>query len=238
MERELNSNANANIKTIVAISAYFIAFIVYLYFFRIEKNIDIAFFFKPLIIPSIAFAYFFSTKNPFYFINLFIFLIIYFADNLILLEDRALYAFSTFLYLITTAFLVHYVVIDSKIFEKKPILLNTYPYLLLGILLSILVLKIYDYIYGKQYKEAVLVGFYISLFLSLLLLSLYNAIKNKSKASLFLLGAILSLFLSDVLIGMNVYYFKSEAFIYIASLLEIPVYYLLFRYFLHREEVA
>ena len=45
MERELNSNANANIKTIVAISAYFIAFIVYLYFFRIEKNIDIAFFF-------------------------------------------------------------------------------------------------------------------------------------------------------------------------------------------------
>lgn len=227
-----------NIKAIVAISIYFIAFILYSYFFRIDKNADIAFLIKLIIIPSIAFAYFFLTKNNFYFVNLYLFLIIYFADNLILLEDRSLYVFSTYLYLITSAVLFHYVVVDSKIFEKKPALQKGYPYFLFMLLASVFVVKIYYYIIDKPFKEAYLIGLYIFVFLSLFLLTIFNAIKHKSKASFFLLATLFSLFVSDVLIAINGYYFKKDYLIYFACLFEIPVYYFLLQYLLHREEAV
>lgn len=236
MEVEIKNNSATNVKAIVAIAIYFIAFVAYLYFYRIEKNVDTAFLFKPIIIPSIAFAYFFLTKNTFYFINIFLFLIIYFADNLILLEDRSLYVFSTYLYLISVAILFHYVVIDSKIFDNKPVIKKTYPYILAVLLSSVLAVKTYSYIYDLPFKEAFLVGLYIFLFLTLLVLTIYNAFKQKSVASKFLLATIFSLFISDILIVIDSYYFKNNYLIYLACLVEIPVYYFLLRYFLHREE--
>lgn len=239
-EEELNHNSTSktiNVKAAAAILIYFIAFILYSYFFRIEKNVDIAFLIKPIIIPSIAFAYFFLTKNTFYFMNLYLFLIIYFADNLILLEDRSLYAFSTYLYLITLSVLFHYVVIDSKIFDKIAVLKKAYPFLLLMILGSVFFVKIYYYIIDKPFKEEYLVSLYVLLFLALLLLAIFNAIKHKSKASVFLLATLFSLFISDVLTAINGYYFKQDYLIYLACVFEIPVYYFLLRYFLYREEI-
>lgn len=238
MEKKIEINETLNIKAAIAIAIYFIAFVGYSYFFRIDKNVDVAFLFKPFIIPAIAFAYFFLTKNTFYFINLYLFLIIYFADNLTLLEDRSLYAFSTYLYLITVAILFHYVVIDSKIFDKKPAFKYIYRYLLIVLILSVIVVKIYYYMYNEPFKEVYLISVYVFLFLSLLLLTIYNAIKNKSIASRFLLATILSLFLSDVFVAINGYYFKKEFIVYLACLVEIPVYYFLLRYFLHREEAV
>lgn len=238
MEKKLENNNGLNTKAIIALSIYFIAFIGYSYFFRIDKNIDIAFLFKPFIIPAIAFAYFFLTKNTFYFINLYLFLIIYFADNLTLLEDRSLYAFSTYLYLIIVAILFHYAVVDSKIFYKKPLLQKIYPYLLFLIVLSVIVVKIYNYMHNEPFKEIYLIIVYVFLFSCLLILTICNALKNKSVASRFLLATILSLFLSDIFIAINGYYFNKQFIIYLACVLEIPVYYFLLRYFLHREETV
>ena len=239
-EEESNYNIGTktmNLKAVVAIIIYFIAFILYSYFFRIEKNVDSAFLVKPIIIPSIAFAYFFLTKNTFYFMNLYLFLIIYFADNLIVLEDRSLYAFSTYLYLITLSVLFHYVVIDSKIFDKLNTLKKAYPFLLLMLLVSVFIVKIYYYIIDKSFKETYLIGLYVFLFLALLFLAIFNAIKHKSRASVFLLATLFSLFISDVLTAINSYYFKEDFLIYVACVFEVPVYYFLLRYFLHREEL-
>lgn len=236
MEIKIKDRSVNNMMAIIAVAIYFISFAFYLYFYRIEKNVDLAFLFKPIIIPSIAFAYFFLTKNTFYFINIFLFLVVYFADNLILLQDRSLYVFSTYLYLISVAILCHYVVVDSKIFDRKPFIKKMYPYFLFILLLSVLVVKIYNYIYELPFKEVYLIGLYVFLFLTLLVLTIFNVFINRSIASKFLLGTILSLFVSDIFIAVNNYYFKNDLLIYVACIIEIPVYYFLLRYFLNREE--
>ena len=112
VDKNIDSRASA------ALYVYFIAYLLYLFFFRIYKDLDIALIFKPIIIPSIAFAYFFITKATKIYLNLFLFLVIFFADNLILLDGRDIKVFSTYLYLIAIGILFSYVVTDSKIFKK------------------------------------------------------------------------------------------------------------------------
>jgi lipopolysaccharide export LptBFGC system permease protein LptF len=87
-----------------------------------------------------------------------------------------------------------------------------------------------------EFKEIFVVIGYVVMFLMVLLLSIYNALRFKSIASRFLLLTILCLFFSDVLIALNKYYSKNDILIYIACLIEIPVYYFLLKYLLYREK--
>ena len=120
-EKDIDGRASA------ALYVYFIAYLFYLFFFRIYDDIDIALLFKPIIVPSIAFAYFFITKSTKIYLNLGLFLVIFLADNLILLEERDIKVFSTYLYLIAIAILFSYVVTDSKLFKRNQFLQDFIP---------------------------------------------------------------------------------------------------------------
>lgn len=208
----------------------------YLFFYRVYGDLYIALIFKPIIVPSIAFAYFFISKSTKIYLNLFLFLVIFFADNLILIEGRDIKVFSTYLYLIAIGILFSYVVKDSKIFKKNNFLKNNFNYFIIAYLSLVIFYKIASLTLNMEFKEFFVVIGYIIMFLMVLILSIYNALRFKSIASRFLLLTILCLFFSDVLIALNKYYSKNDILIYIACLIEIPVYYFLLKYLLYREK--
>ena len=116
----------------VALYVYFISYIGYLFFYRVYDDMDVALIFKPVIVPSIAFAYFFISKSLKIYLNLSLFLVIFFADNLILLEEQDLKVFSTYLYLIAIGILFHYVVADSQLFKKNQFLKDNFKYFIIS----------------------------------------------------------------------------------------------------------
>ena len=230
VDKNIDSRASA------ALYVYFISYLLYLFFFRVDKNLDLALIFKPIIIPSIAFAYFFITKATKIYLNLFLFLVIFFADNLILLDGRDIKVFSTYLYLIAIGVMFSYVITDSKIFKRNLFLKNNFNYFIIGYLSLVIFYKIASLTFDIEFKEIFVVIGYVVMFLMVLLLSIYNALRFKSIASRFLLIMILCLFFSDVLVALNKYYVKKEILIYIACIIEIPVYYFLLKYLLYREK--
>lgn len=230
IEKSIDSRAS------VALYVYFISYLLYLFFFRVYNDLDIALLFKPIIIPSVAFAYFFITKAKRIYLNLCLFLIIFFADNLILLDERNIKIFSTYLYLIAIGILFNYVITDSKLFKRNLFLRNNFNYFIIGYLSLVIIYKIVSVVLDFEFKEFFVVIGYIVMFLMVLLLSIYNALRFKSIAAKFLLLTILCLFFSDVFVAMNKYYFKNEVFVYIACIIEIPTYYFLLKYLLHREK--
>lgn len=237
MVREIfKTDKNIDSRASVALSVYFISHICYLFFYRVYENMDIAFIFKPIIVPSIAFAYFFISKSPKIYLNLSLFLVIFFADNLILLEEQDLKVFSTYLYLIAIGILFNYVVADSQLFKKNQFLKNNFKYFIISYLVLVILYKIASTSFNYEFKEFFVVIGYIIMFLMVLILSIYNALRFKSIASRFLLLTILCLFFSDIFIVLNKYYFKNDIFIYISCIIEIPVYYFLLKYLLYREK--
>ena len=164
------------------------------------------------------------------------FLVIFFADNLILIEGRDIKVFSTYLYLIAIGILFSYVVKDSKIFKKNNFLKNNFNYFIIAYLSLVIFYKIASLTLNMEFKEFFVVIGYIIMFLMVLILSIYNALRFKSIASRFLLLTILCLFFSDMFIVLNKYYFKKDIFIYISCIIEIPVYYFLLKYLLYREK--
>ena len=237
MLREMfKTDKNIDSRASVALYVYFISHICYLFFYRVYEDMDIAFIFKPIIVPSIAFAYFFISKSPKIYLNLSLFLVIFFADNLILLEVQELKVFSTYLYLIAIGILFNYAVTDSQLFRKNQFLKNNFKYFIISYLVLVILYKIVSMAFYFEFKELFVVIGYIVMFLMVLILSVYNAIRFKSIASRFLLLTILCLFFSDIFIVLNKYYFKSDIFIYISCIIEIPVYYFLLEYLLYREK--
>ena len=125
----------------VALYVYFISYIGYLFFYRVYDDMDVALIFKPVIVPSIAFAYFFISKSLKIYLNLSLFLVIFFADNLILLEEQDLKVFSTYLYLIAIGILFHYVVADSQLFKKNQFLKDNFKYFIISYLVLVILLQ-------------------------------------------------------------------------------------------------
>lgn len=237
MVREIfKTDKNIDSRASAALYVYFISYICYLFFNRVYDDLDVALIFKPIIIPSIAFAYFFITKSKKIYSNLTLFLVIFFADNLILLEERNIKVFSTYLYLIAIGILFSYVVTDSKIFKKNTFFNNNFNYIIIVYLGLVVLYKIASMVFDFEFKEIFVVIGYVVMFLMVLILSVYNALRFKSIASRFLLLTILCLFFSDVLVALNKYYSKNDILIYIACLIEIPVYYFLLKYLLYREK--
>ena len=237
MVREIfKTDKNIDSRASVALYVYFISYICYLFFYRVYDDMDIAFIFKPIIVPSIAFAYFFISKSSKIYLNLSLFLVIFFADNLILLEEQDLKVFSTYLYLIAIGILFYYVVVDSQLFKKNQFLKKNFKYFIISYLVLVILYKIASMSFNFQFKEIFVVIGYVVMFLMVLILSIYNALRFKSIASRFLLLTILCLFFSDIFIVLNKYYFKNDIFIYISCIIEIPVYYFLLKYLLYREK--
>ncbi len=237
MVREIfKTDKNIDSRASVALYVYFISYICYLFFYRVYDDMDIAFIFKPIIVPSIAFAYFFISKSPKIYLNLSLFLVIFFADNLILLEEQDLKVFSTYLYLIAIGILFYYVVVDSQLFKKNQFLKKNFKYFIISYLVLVIFYKIASMSFNFEFKEIFVVIGYVVMFLMVLILSIYNALRFKSIASRFLLLTILCLFFSDIFIVLNKYYFKNDIFIYISCIIEIPVYYFLLKYLLYREK--
>lgn len=230
IDKSIDTRASA------ALYVYFISYLCYLFFFRVYDDLDIALIFKPVIVPSIAFAYFFITKEKNIYLNLGLFLVIFFADNLILLEERDIKVFSTYLYLIAIGILFGYVVTDSNIFKRNHFLQNNFNYFIIVYLSLVIFYKIASMSLDFEFKEFFVVVGYIVMFLMVLLLSIYNALRFKSIASRFLLLTILCLFFSDALVALNKYYVKNDIYIYIACVIEIPAYYFLVKYLLYREK--
>ncbi len=237
MVREMfKTDKNIDSRASVALYVYFISYICYLFFYRVYEDMDIAFIFKPIIVPSIAFAYFFISKSLKIYLNLSLFLVIFFADNLILLEVQELKVFSTYLYLIAIGILFNYAVTDSQLFKKHQFLKNNFKYFIISYLVLVILYKVLSMSFYFEFKEFFVVIGYIVMFLMVLILSIYNALRFKSIASRFLLLTILCLFFSDIFIVLNKYYFKNDVFIYISCIIEIPVYYFLLKYLLYREK--
>lgn len=237
MVREIfKTDKNIDVRASLVLYVYFISYICYLFFYRVYDDVDVALIFKPIIVPSIAFAYFFITKSRKIYLNLSLFLVIFFADNLILLEENDLKVFSTYLYLIAIGILFSYVVADSKLFKRSLFLKNNFNYFIIAYLSLVILYKIASMSLDFEFKEFFVVIGYIVMFLMVLVLSIYNALRFKSIASRFLLLTILCLFFSDVFVALNKYYFKNDFFIYIACIIEIPVYYFLLKYLLYREK--
>ncbi|GEM_PF-1456510 len=231
----INTNQNIDSRASSSLYVYFVSYLCYLFFFRVYEDLEIAFIFKPMIVPSIAFAYFFISKSPRYYLNSSLFAVIFFADNLILLEVQQLKVFSVFLYLIAIGILLNHVVVDSKLFKKNQFLIHNFGYFISFYIVLVLFYKLASSILNFEFKEIFVVIGYVIMFLVVLILSIYNALRFKSIASKFLLLTILSLLFSDAFIVLNKYYFKTDLLIYSSCIVEIPVYYFLLKYLLYRE---
>lgn len=231
-----SKHQNIDSRSSAALYVYVISYVLYLYFFRIENDIDIALIFKPIIIPSVAFAYFFTTKTDNIYPNLLLFIAIFFADNLILIDERDIKVLSTYLYIIAIGILFTNVVVDSKVFISIKNLKNKLNFFVVCYLSIFILYKILTMILNVQFNEIYIVLAYVFLFLMVLILTIYNVIRFKSIASRFLLLTILCLFFSDIFIVLNRYYLKNDIFIYISSIIELPVYYFLLKYLLFREK--
>ncbi len=237
VKQTARKHQNIDSRSSAALYVYVISYVLYLYFYRIENDLDIALIFKPIIIPSVAFAYFFTTKIPNFYPNLLLFLAIFFADNLILIDERDIKVLSTYLYLLAIGILFTHVVIDSKIFIKSKYLKNKLYFFVVCYLSIFILYKILTMILNIQFKEIFIVLAYVFLFLMLLILTIYNVIRFKSIASIFLLLTMLFLFFSDLFIVLNKYYISNQLLVYSASLIEIPIYYFLLKYLIYRERI-
>lgn len=215
---------------------YFVAYLLYLLFNEYFKLEDEAILFKPIIVPSIAFVYFFSPDSKKSLLNLGLFTVIFLGDNVVLLKDRKLYELATFMYVIALFIMFYYVLKDSLILNKFEKINKNLNYIIGGFLVILVLFKILNLISFLKNPEIFFVIIYVVTILSLLILTIYTAIKKKSIAHKFLLAMIASMIFSDVFFSINRYYFNNSWFVLFSCVVEVPVYYFLLRFLLEREK--
>lgn len=215
---------------------YFAAYLLYLLFNEYFNLEDEAILFKPIIVPSIAFVYFFSPDSKKSLLNLCLFTVIFLGDNVVLLKDRKLYELATFMYVIALFIIFYYVLKDSLILNRFEKINKNLSYIIGGFLVVLVLFKILNLISFLKNPEIFFVIIYIVTILSLLIVTIYTAIKKKSIAHKFLLAMIASMILSDLFFSINRYYFNNSWFVLFSCLIEVPVYYFLLRFLLEREK--
>lgn len=220
-----------------ALLLYFFSYLLYLFFFRLYIDKEMALLFKPMIIASIFFFYFFSDhsqrKDKLHFLIL---ALLFVADNVNLLMETVFYQMALALYLVILFIFLFLILKDSKLIKKGS---KVDRYLGVGIVVSaviFVVLKIVS-IYGVKHKfhSYYFILNYIVVFVSVLLFSFYNYFKHKTLSSKYLMLTLLTLFLSDLLYVVNKYYLPNDFFVAIACLVELPCYYFLVNYFINRD---
>lgn len=220
-----------------ALLLYFFAYVLYLFFFRLKVDEELALLFKPMIIASVFFYYIFSKitekKSKTHFLILGI---LFIADNVNLLTETLFYQMALSLYLVVLFIFLYQIIKDSKLIKKNS-KLDTYLGLsiIIGALIFLVLKFVSIYLVKHKFHSYYFIINYIVVFVCVLIFSLYNFFKHKTQSSRFLLLTLLSLFLSDVFYVINQYYFPNKFFIITACLLELPCYYLLVNYFIKRD---
>lgn len=219
-----------------ALVLYFFSYILYLFFFRFEDK-EIALVFKPMIIASIFFYYFFSNKTvkkeKLHFLILGI---LFIADNVNLLMETIFYQMALSLYLVVLFIFLYQILKDSKLIKQ-----NTKFGRYLGLtifigVLAFLILKIVAlYVVKSKFHSYYFITNYIVVFLCVLIFSIYNYFKHKTASSKFLLLTLLSIFVSDLLFVTNTYYCSNKILVVLACVAELPCYFFLVKYFINRD---
>lgn len=219
-----------------ALVLYFFSYILYLFFFRFEDK-EIALVFKPMIIASIFFYYFFSNravkKEKLHFLILGI---LFVADNVNLLMETIFYQMALSLYLVVLFIFLYQILKDSKLIKQNT-KFGRYLGLIIFIgVLAFLILKIVAlYVVKSKFHSYYFITNYIVVFLCVLIFSIYNYFKHKTASSKFLLLTLLSIFVSDLLFVTNTYYFSNKILVVLACVAELPCYFFLVKYFINRD---
>lgn len=223
-----------------ALLLYFLSYIMYLFFFKIYADKEIALIFKPMIVTSISFYYFFYNekkvedyKGKLHFVIL---LLLFIADNMALMLEEIFNFWALFIYLVVLILLFYILLVDSKLLERKQKKLQYVKAGLFSVFAFSVVAKIISvYWLTKIFSSYYNILAYIVLAIGVLVLGFYNFLKNKTTSSKFLLITFLSLFGSDIFYVLYKYYTQNTLWLYLSCAVEIPCYYLLVRYFISRD---
>lgn len=216
---------------------YFLAYMLYLFFFRFSKNMEMALVFKPMILASMFFYYLLSKKTRKKEIFHFLILgILFIADNVNLLLETVFYELALSLYLVVLSIFMYQILKDSKLIKEDTRWGRYFGLAVFIMVLAFMVLKIVSiYIVKADFQSYYFVVNYIVVFICVLFFSVYNYFKYKTTSSKFLLVVLLSLFFADLFSVIDTYYYQSTALKLISSIIEIPTYFLLVNYFINRD---
>ncbi|MGV7107922.1 hypothetical protein [Flavobacterium sp. U410] len=221
-----------------ALALYFLSYVLYLFFFKIYDDKEISLLFKPMIVTSISFYYFFNNgidgyKNKMHYV---VFLLLFVADNLSLMLEDVFTKGALFVYSFIMIILFYFLLEDSRIFKKQNKLVVLRVILFMCVMFSILIKLISTYWLTKDFSVYYNVLFYTTMAIGILIMSAYNFFKKKTMSSKFLLITFVSLFGSDTLYVMYKYYSQHEIWLYASCLIEIPSYFFLVKYFMFRDQ--
>lgn len=220
-----------------AIILYLLASALYLLFFRVQSEKELAILFKPMIVSSILYYYLVSRhslKKPV--LHYVILGIIFIADNVNLLLEKVFYHLALSLYMVVLFLFMYLILKDTKLISKG----STFEKLLKVIVsvgvLSFLILKLISvYVLTFKFSSYYFIIYYLVVFLVVFIFSFYNAIKLKLKSSKYLLITLSSIFFSDLFYVINTYYFNNKIILLLGCLIELPCYLFLLKYFMERD---
>lgn len=220
----------------IPLVAYFLIYFLYLLFERIFELHDYAILLKPIILPIIAFLYIINKRSKRTFLNFFLLILLFVADNSSLLEIRSLYVYSMLLYVFSEGVLCYYSVLDLSALTHKVNLKKHMGITFLGLYVFYIVFVMFSCNLKDKTTEKHVVFTYMVVFLLLFVVSTFNFIVQKTKKTKYLFVTILCLFLSELFFSIDVYYNSHQLFKYLICLAELPVYYFLLKYLLERDQ--
>ena len=215
---------------------HFVSFSLYLYFFEILGDKEISLVFKPMVVASIFFYYLFSSENIKSVYHYIILGLIFFADNIELLEETVFYQFGLTLHFITLCVLLYLIFRDTQLIKNDSKLDQYLGLIFLVFIICYILLKIISEFFIKsKFSSFYFVANYIAIFILVFVFAIYNFFKHKTKSSKFLVLCMLILFLSDLFFVINRYYYPNKILVVLSCLTELPTYYLLILYFINRD---
>lgn len=235
MKKNIQSLLKRDLEVIPLI-AYFVFYILYLFFERILELQDYAVIIKPIIIPIIVFLYVINSNSKKSILSIFMLVLLFISDNSSLLEIRSIYVYSMLTYMITVFILLYYAVLDMKFIQAKKFERSNIDKIFSITLISTLVYWLFFYSPKEKSGEKFIVYEYLIFFSLLFLCSLFNFMQLKTKKTKYLLLTILCWLFSDLFFSIHHYYNGHEVFKYLICLVEVPIYYYLLKYLLKRDK--
>ncbi|NHM02632.1 hypothetical protein [Flavobacterium difficile] len=235
MKKNIQSLLKRDLEVIPLI-AYFVFYILYLFFERILELQDYAVIIKPIIIPIIVFLYVINPNSKKSILSIFLLVLLFITDNSSLLEIRSIYVYSMVTYMITVFILLYYAVLDMKLLQRMKFERSHIDKIFSLILFSTLVFWLFFYSPKQKSGEKFIVYEYLIIFSLLFICSLLNFIQLKTKKTKYLLLSILCWLFSDLFFSIHHYYNGHDIYKYLICLVEIPIYYYLLKYLLKRDE--
>jgi hypothetical protein len=215
--------------------AYFIFYLLYLFFDVIVEQKDYAALVKPIFIPIIAFLYVTNKNSKRTILNLIILVLIFISDNSTLLEIRSFHIYSTIIYVLVLSILLFYAILDMKYFLIIQKNKNKFGIILVSIFILILCYWSYKFDPTSKQAEIFIIYEYMIVSLFLIVISFTNFLKINSNTTKYLFLTILCMFLSEFCFSLKRYYDASSIFIYLFCFVEVPIYYFLLKYLIAKD---